>query len=171
MDYELRIAERFLACLSDSMGQKYVIKGRPNPPDFEFSLGDTETWLELTDIYSNNDQARFLNRSEEKVFRFEGSVDVTALRMITKLNEKLSKPSYNDAFQKFGPGILLLTCQDVLFGPVDLAQIRESVYSFSPVEDRGFFKRAYFEYLLDGQRVYRVVYPRSEALADWSAVA
>jgi hypothetical protein len=168
IDFELKIAQRFLVCLADSVGQKCVIKDRPNPPDFLFSIGDTETWLELSDIYLSDEQARFLNRSEEKVFKFEGSADETALRMFTKLKEKLAKPSYNDAFARFGPGILLLTCQDVVFGSVDLARIADGLYSFSPFEDRGFFKRAYFEYLLDGQRVYRVVYPRDEALADWA---
>jgi len=164
-DFELTIARRFLTWLAIN-GESYLIKDRPNPPDFVFSLGGKDSWLELTDIYLNNEQARFLNRPEEKRFSFFGSPDEPALRLFNKLNEKLSKPSYRDVFEKLGPGLLLLTCQDIAFDSVNLARIEEGLYSFCPFDDRGFFKSAYFEYKIDDQRVYRLVYPRDEAVGS-----
>jgi hypothetical protein len=165
-DSEPTIARRFLTRLGDSKGQKYTIKGRPNPPDFLLSVDEKESWLELSDIYLNNAQARFLNSSNEKVLRFSGSPDETALRMFNKLNEKVSKLSYKNVFEKLGPGILLLTCQDMVFDSVNLSRMEEGLHSFAPFGDRGFFARVYFEYLIDAQRFYRVVYPRDEALAS-----
>jgi len=165
-DSELTVAERFLTWLSDSTGQKWTIKNSPNPPDFLVSVDDKESWLELSDIYLNNAQAKFLNRSNEKVFRFSGSPDETALRMFNKLNEKVSKLSYKNVFEKLGPGVLLLTCQDIVFDSVNLSRVEEGLYSFAPVGDRGFFARVYFEYLIAGRRLYRVAYPRNEALAS-----
>ena len=122
--------------------------------------------MELSDIYLNNAQAKFLNRSSEKMFRFSGSPDETALRIFNKLNEKVSKLSYKNVFEKLGPGILLLTCQDMMFDSVNLSRMEQGLHSFTPVADRGFFARVYFEYLIDGQRFYRVVYPRDEALTS-----
>jgi hypothetical protein len=167
MDVELMEADRFLRCLAESVDQNYAIKDRPNPPDFVFSLGDTEMWLEVTDIFLSNEQAKFQKPSTGGSFTWNAPVDETSRRMF----EKLSKTSYKVAFEKYGPGILLLTCRDFGFGAVDLGQIARDLNSFSPVEDQGFFKRAYFEYCFEGQRVYRVAYPRDEALTDWAAVA
>src|SRR5712672_2290330 len=140
-DSELTVAQRFLTWLSDSTGQKYAIKDRPNPPDFVLSVDEKESWLELSDIYLNNAQAKFLNRSSEKMFRFTGSPDETALRIFNKLNEKVSKLSYKNVFEKLGPGILLLTCQDMMFDSVNLSRMEQGLHSFTPVADRGFFAR------------------------------
>jgi hypothetical protein len=74
--------------------------------------------------------------------------------------------SYKNVFEKLGPGILLLTCRDIVFDSVNLSGMEAGLYSFAPVGDRGFFARVYFEYLIDDQRLYRVVYPRNEALAS-----
>jgi hypothetical protein len=155
---EAQIAKRFATWLSQLTGRQYTISPGGDPPDF---LMKPEGWLEVSDIYLRDEQAKFLNSTAERSFGFSGPLDETALRFIAKLDEKLGKQSYEPAYAQHGKGILLLTCQDCFFDEVNLAQVREALASFRPTNDHGFFKTAYFEYQLPGRnRVYDVVYPR-----------
>jgi hypothetical protein len=159
--YERKIAERFARFLGERDGVKYdVIEGN-NPPDFLLSVnGAIKTWLELSDVFLNNEEGKFLNQPEEKRFTFSGAVDELAQRVLERLDHKLGKPSYQDGASQFGQGILLLICQHVTFGEVDLAQIQRELGTYAPRKDHGLFEVAYFEYQLTGEpRNYMVVYP------------
>jgi hypothetical protein len=130
-----------------------------NPPDF---LMEPEGWLEVSDIYMRNEQAKFLNVFNERSFGFGGPLDETALRLIEKLDEKLGKQSYECVYRERGKGLLLLTCQDFFFDAVNLAQARQALALFRPTNDLGFFQTAYFEYQIPGEdRTYEVVYSRN----------
>ena len=155
---EVRIAERFARWLSAETGRQYSVTPGGDPPDF---VMQPEGWLEVTDIYLRNEQAKFLNSPAEKSFGFSGPLDETALRLVAKLDEKLRKESYQPAYAQHGKGTLLLTCQDDFFDEVNLAQVHQTLASFRPTDDCGFFKIAYFEYRLPGtDHIYEVVYPR-----------
>ena len=155
---EARIDERFATWLSQITGRQYTASPGGNPPDF---LLKPEGWLEVSDIYLRNEQAKFLNLASERSFKFTGPLDETALRLLAKLDEKLGKRSYQRVHEERGKGILLLTCQDMFFDAVNLAQVHQALASFNPANDRGFFQSAYFEYQLQGEdRTYEVVYPR-----------
>ena len=118
------------------------------------------TWLEVSDIYLSDKQAKFLNSPKEKSFRFHCSPDEPALRLLHKLDEKLGKISYRQICDQRGSGILLLTCQDCFFDEVNLARVREALISFKPTNDQRFFGRAYFEYRLRAcDPVYDIIYP------------
>jgi hypothetical protein len=160
---ETLIAERFADWLSKETGQRHSVTRAPNPPDFLLSTG---TWLELSDIYLNNEEAKFCNSPREKIFGGICSPDHLALQLLQKLDEKLAKKSYREIYQQRGKGILLLTCQDLLFDQVNLAHIRKHLKSFHPTDDQGFFKVAYFEHQLAGRRFYDPIYPRV-ACRDW----
>jgi hypothetical protein len=122
---------------------------------------EPEGWLEVSDIYMRNEQAKFLNVLNGSSFGFEGPLDEIALRLVAKLDEKLGKQSYEHAYRERGKGLLLLTCQDFFFDGVNLAQAHQALALFTPTNDRGFFQAAYFEYQLSGgDRTYEVVYPR-----------
>jgi hypothetical protein len=152
-----RIAERFVTWMSTTTGHPYTFTVGPDPPDF---LIEPQTWLEVSDIYLSNAQAKFLNSPSETHFSFHGSPDEPALRLLQKFDEKLGKASYQTIYGERGAGILLLTCQDCFFDEVNLARIHEALAHFHPTNDQGFFRTAYFEYRLpaDG-RVYQVIYP------------
>ncbi len=154
--YETRIAERFANWLSGHTGRLHTVRCGPNPPDFLLSSG---TWLELTDIYLSNEEAKFENSHWEKTFSFNCSPNEPALRLLQKLNQKLAKTSYREIYERKGRGILLLTCQDSFFDEVNLAHVHQALESFLPTSDQGFFKIAYFEYGLDGRRFYDPIYP------------
>ena len=158
--YETLIAQRFVNWLSKETGQPHSVTRGPNPPDFLLSSG---AWLELSDIYLNNEEAKFDNSPREKTFSGVCSPDRLALRLLQKLDEKLAKKSYREIYQQRGKGILLLTCQDFLFDQVNLAHTQEHLKSFHPTEDQGFFKVAYFEYQLAGRRFFDPIYPRNLA--------
>jgi hypothetical protein len=152
-----RIAERFVAWLSATTGHPHTVTVGPDPPDF---LIEPQMWLEVSDIYLSNAQAKFLNSPSEKHFSFHGSPDDLALRLLQKLDEKLGKASYQTIYDERDAGILLLTCQDCFFDEVILARVHEALASFHPTNDQGFFRTAYFEYRLPAdERVYQVVYP------------
>jgi hypothetical protein len=146
-------ADRFAARLSAHTGTQYSITNGPNPPDFLLQSSSGQTWLEVTDIYLSNEQAEFLNSPAKRTFSFYGSPDQPANRLINQLNRKLSKDSYRPIFEKRGKGFLLLTCEDFGFDEVNLARLHqflESPPSYFPMDDQGFFSKAYFEYRLRG---------------------
>ncbi len=153
---EMRVAQRFAAWLAGASRQSYLVIAGPDPPDF---LLEPQTWLEVSDIYLSNAQAKFLNSPRETRFRFHSSVDEPALRLLQKLDQKLARPSYRKIYDERGRGVLLLTCQDCFFDEVNLACVHEALVSFRPRIDQGFFREVYFEYRLPGEeRVYERIY-------------
>lgn len=83
---ETQIAQRFATWLSSKTGHSYDVIRGPNPPDF---LLNPRTWLEVTDIYLSNEEAKFENSLEQQSFRFHCSPDQPALRLFDKLTQKL----------------------------------------------------------------------------------
>ena len=153
---DLPIAQRFAEYLSRD-GTPYSAVPASDPPDFFLEPG---TWLELSDIYLSDAQAKFLNSPRERHFSFECSPDEPALRLLRKLDEKLGKTSYQAVYRARGPGFLLLTCQDFVFDEVNLAHVHQTLVSFRPSNDQGFFRAAYFEHRLPGaDRVYELIHP------------
>jgi hypothetical protein len=165
---ETLTAERFAQWLSETTGQSYKIRRGPDPPDFLIEPG---TWLELSDIFLTDGRAKFENLRGGQTFSCSGSPDdpasspdQLALRLLSKLDEKLAKTSYRQIFEQRGPGILLLTCKDFFFDEVNLARAEQPLAFFRPVRDQGFFRSAYFEYCVPAdKRVYKQVYPRQGA--------
>src|SRR4051794_34032177 len=99
---EARIVDRFATWLSRVTGRQYTVNAAGDPPDF---VMEPEGWLEVTNIYLRNEQAKFLN--SEKRFEFHGPLDETALRPIAKLDAKLGKQSYEPVYAQRGKGTLL----------------------------------------------------------------
>jgi hypothetical protein len=96
---------------------------RARSADFLLQSKSHKTWLEVTDTFLNNEQAKFLNSQDIRTFSFCGAPDEPALRLINQLNRKLSKNSYRSIFEKYGTGFLLLTCEDFAFDEVNLARV------------------------------------------------
>ena len=155
-------ATRFAERLSAHTGTQYSITDGPNPPDFLLQSSSGQTWLEVTDIYLSDEQAEFLNSPAKRTFSFCGSPDQPANRFVNQLNHKLSMDSYRPIFEKRGKGFLLLTCEDFGFDEVNLSRLHqffESPPSYFPIDDQGFFSKAYFEYRLRGaEPFYKLVY-------------
>ena len=155
-------ADRFKQWRFESTGKSYLISDGPNPPDFYFDLPDRKSWLEVTDVFENNEEAKFRNCKIPR-YSFEGLPDQTARFLINQLQKKLSNPSYRPAYEERGKGTLLLTCESIGFDAVNFARVEEALDTFQPIDDLGFFATAYFEYELKGRQYYRLVYGRDEA--------
>jgi hypothetical protein len=117
---ETLIAERFVRWFSETTGRPYTIQRGDDPPDFLMERG---TWLELSDIFLTNEEAKFEYGRGGNIFKIgmpdpndpldpASSPDQLALRLLSKLDEKLAKTSYRRVYERRGQGILLLTCQD-----------------------------------------------------------
>jgi hypothetical protein len=155
-------ADRFKQWRFESTGDNYLISDGPNPPDFYLDLPDRKGWLEVTDVFENNEDAKF-RYSKIPRYSFSGSPDQTARFLINQLQKKLSNPSYRGAYEERGKGILLLTCESIGFDAVNLARVEEALGTFQPISDLGFFATAYFEYEIEGRQNYRLVYRHEEA--------
>jgi hypothetical protein len=118
-------AAHFVEWFYERTGTRYSITDGRNPPDFLLQSNSHQTWLEVTDIFLNNEQAEFLNSPASEAFSFFGSLDEPALRFVNQLNRKLSKDSHRSIFEKRGKGFLLLTCEDFTFDVVNLATVQE----------------------------------------------
>jgi hypothetical protein len=163
-------ADRFAQWLSEQTGTQYSIMDGPNPPDFLLQSDSDQTWLEVTDIYLSNKQAEFLNSAAMRSFSFYDSLDKTALRFVNQFNRKLSMISYRPIFEERGKGFLLLTCEDFTFDEVDLASVQEFLEcppSYFPMDDQGFFSKAYFAYRVRGAEptIYELVYLDGKVVA------
>ena len=136
-----------------------------DPPDFLLTIGrDRHTWLELTDLYYSNDEGKYDSQPRERfpveVFSYGGPADQVTNRFFTQLAGKLSKSSYAETAKRLGKGILLLTCRSCTFDENDLAQIKDGLEVFSAYNDQQLFEVAYFEYQLNLEDFYMVVYPK-----------
>jgi hypothetical protein len=158
-DYERKIAQRFVDLLNQQQGTQYALSDGSNPPDFLLDSPNKSSWLEVTDIYMNQEQAKFENCPSKMSHSFFGDISDTAVRLTCQLDRKLAKESYAKIVRERGKGMLLLTCQDWAFDSVNLAQVDELLSTFNPTADQKSFEIAYFEYRLDGQRVYGEIYP------------
>src|SRR6266487_5381877 len=116
-------ADRFAEWFSGQTGTQYSATDGPNPPDFLLQSDSHQTWLEVTDIYISNEQAKFLNSPTCQTYKFEGYPDELARRFVTQLQGKLSTNSYRPIFEERGKGLLLLTCEDCVFDDVSLARV------------------------------------------------
>ena len=159
LDSEVHIAERFALWFSRKAGKRYTVARGDDPPDFVMT---PEGWLEVTDIYLSNEQAKVINSPTEKRFSVQCSPEQLALRLLQERDKKFAKRSYQQIYDQRGPGILLLTCQDFFFDQVNLEEVKEALRQcYYPLDDKGFFKAAYFEYQLpDKNRFYDLIYPQ-----------
>jgi len=108
-------AVRFAEWFSARTETQHRITDGPDPPDALMQSNGRQTWLEVTDIYLSNEQARFLNSPGGQIFEFNGSPDEPLFRLVSQLNRKLSMKSYRPIFEKYGKGFLLLTSKDFVF--------------------------------------------------------
>ena len=168
-DYDRLIANRFLDVWSKHEGEKYALSDGPDPPDFLLDAHWQETWLEVTGIYMNEAEGKFRNRPEGGVFRYCGDPAETPERLLSQLDRKLANRNYERIYRERGNGILLLSNEDCAFDEINLSLLDERLSQFKPTKDLGFFRIAFFEYVLGTQRFYGEVYPGKDLAYAGSA--
>src|SRR6266403_2679950 len=95
----VQVANSTVKWLSDRTSQFYTVTRGPNPPDFLLNPG---SWLELSDIYLSNEEAKFDNSREGGKFTFECSPSRQSSGFYK--SSKLAKASYREIYKQPGKG-------------------------------------------------------------------
>lgn len=148
--HEDAVIDQFLEWYNSKNGTNFKVFEKPQPPDALAQDDGKFIWLEHADIYRNSEEAR-----EERSAVTPGEIPYerrdliyepdkrTAFAFIATLTNKLSKNSYNIWFEKYGPGILILTERDPLFNESTLDCITEELKTANLQSDQGYFHTVY----------------------------
>lgn len=161
---ENAIIQEFVQWLNAHESTDLRIVERPDPPDAILTCSSAVTWMELTDIVRNKDEAEELfsyMATGSPTHRHEGLAingnDVLPEVFLATLHNKLVKTSYLDVYKKYGRGILLLNEVDPLFDESTLELIIEAVELYlddNPGGGYGYFRPVYFRHWDNAAQVY-----------------
>jgi hypothetical protein len=104
----------------------FRITGTPNPPDAIANDGTRTIWIEHTDSFLSEEEAKMMldqiveNANLVVGMRVFGGENCRILSAILK---KISKESYKGSFDKYGPGILIVTVVDASYRESSFAQL------------------------------------------------
>jgi len=164
-------ALRILYPLSSLFGNDPEIIDKPNPPDAIVQQGNKIFWVEHTNAYRNEDEARELwthvvhgekphQRKEEIIFEPDKQMSLSILNAMVK---KMTSDSYAWCFEKYGQGILIISERDALFSDSTLQTLKKDTEGFydslcwKRCGNKGFFHSAYL--LCGGGNVLVKIYP------------
>lgn len=160
--HETSILEEVLKLFNASNQTNFKIIERPEPPDAIAADGESRMWLELVDAFRSEAEARELwtnAMSTDTSYKWmsmndpDGSV---ARSIIAKKLGKIFKDSYKPSVDKFGPGILIICEQDMLFSETTLSRLQEIIEDSSYQEflkyeyPQSYFKEVYLRFRLSG---------------------
>jgi hypothetical protein len=164
---ELAQCNRFLAWWRAQSGEVLRIIERPNPPDFVLESDLRRTWLEVSDVFFDDEDVDWRLSSDSSPREILGDTDDQFIaRFVRGLHKKLSKRSYSSAHSMYGRGILLLTAQYALMDGPLLDSLQLALRTILTESDHGFFGEAYLECQLTGRWQYGLVYPRVELVEE-----
>ncbi len=153
---EEEVIVAFVNWLNTWDSRRWEIVERPNPPDAILRSGTTFTWIEHTNIFRNDEEARdqMSHRTPgEQPYTHPGQSiylrDTFGEAFSDRLHCKLTLLSYEPVHRKFGRGILLLDERDPLFDARTLEDIRERAVAYaewSPKGGLGFYSTVYLHY-------------------------
>jgi len=160
--HEIAVIENFVAWLNQSSGAHWVIIEHPDPPDAIIKDGEKTSWVEHADLYRHWEEARsetsFVTPGTEHIPHSENPISDpdqrTAMALMSLLQDKLSKDSYSEVHEAYGPGFLLISERDPLFDSNTVAVIDRLSEQIAIADDKGYFARVY----LAIRETHRVVY-------------
>ena len=161
--HETAVVVNFVGWLNEVTGSSWAVVEHPNPPDAIIRDGDTTSWVEQTDLYRSFEEARsetsFLIRSKAHIPHSEHPIydpdRRIAMRLIDLLQRKLSSCSYRSAYEKHGPGFLVISERDALFHVDTMAEIDWIVGETEMVDDRTYFIKVYLAIRAHGGMIYQ----------------
>lgn len=156
--HEDAVIEKFLSWYNSTHETKFKIIDKPEPPDAVAQDEGKYIWIEHADIYRSSEEAReersAVTPGEKPYQRQEHLISEPDKRMaiafVFTLNKKLSNNSYRNWYEKYGPGILILTERDPLFDQSTWDCISEELNSCSFENDKGYFKKIFLGYRIMG---------------------
>ena len=146
--HQYAVIQKYVRWHNDLNKSNYCIVETPDPPDALISDGKSTSWIEHTDLFRNQDEARslmtFISQGESHIPHSANLIvepdKQMAQGLIDRLGDKFSKRSYEPFFDKFGKGTLLVSVQDPLFGYDTLQEIETALRDYTFNGDLGYFK-------------------------------
>ncbi len=152
--HEKWVIDQFLSWYNIKQGTEFKVVKRPDPPDAIAQDKNNIIWIEHTDIYRSAEEAKEerslatpgeipYERQEHPIASPDKRIAISAVRT---LNKKLSKESYYNSFEIFGPGILILNERDNLITESTWDCVMAEINSHCFAYDKGYFKNVFFGY-------------------------
>jgi hypothetical protein len=152
--HEDAVIDQFLSWYNSKHRTEFKVFEKPQPPDALARDKDKVIWIEHADIYRSWGEAREersavtpgetpYERQEHPIFEPDKRVSAA---FISTMDKKLSKDSYEKWYEKYGPGILVLTERDPLFDQSTWDSMSSELDSCSFENDKGYFKEAFLGY-------------------------
>ena len=166
-DGELAQCKRFIAWRLKQFGEQFMIISRPNPPDFVLEFSGKQTWLEVTDVFFDDEDVDWqLSKISAPRGILENTDDKFINRAVEGLSKKLGKKSYLPFFNSLGKGFLLLTGRYWLIDDVLLYSLQQALRQSLSCADMGCFKEAYLECYVAGLWQYGMIYPQQDLIEE-----
>lgn len=157
-----------LEALNQRYRSNYVVISEPEPPEAIIKSDRTTRWVEVVTVYLNRDFAKDLNS-----FATEGEThhcssgklivgpdEQFSQNFISAVGAKLEKKTYMEFRDRYGPGYLLVSVQNPLFGNDTLQTINEH-WLASTIVDQNCFRSIYLTYRAgSGYKIKRWAPPR-----------
>lgn len=153
----------FLDQLNRRHRSAYTVIEEPNPPEAIIRSGKRVSWVEVVTAFWSEEFAKdvwtYATPSETHA-PMSGPVHVGpdaafSARFVQAVHSKLQKATYQPAFQKYGPGYLVVAIQYPLYNRQTMRFMREA-WAASQAQDRGYFRAIYLTYrVFQGYRVTR----------------
>ncbi|MCK4797697.1 MAG: hypothetical protein KAT05_09960 [Spirochaetes bacterium] len=145
-NHEKIVIEKFLEFYNKENNITYKVIKRPDPPDAVVSNGKLSIWIEHCDVYRSVDEAKEDNL-EDYPRRIRPIVNLDeriAQKFLINLENKLTKKSYEDAYNTYGKGILVMVIRDCLFDAGTLETIKKVLRSETDlIKNKKYFKEVY----------------------------
>jgi hypothetical protein len=144
----------FLEWFNRWHSSQFKVIDEPDPPEAIIKSGKTIRWVEVTAAFWNDafaqDICSYATEGEGHKPAPDGAVSVNPTsvfvrKFITLLAQKLSKSSYVDYRDTYGPGYLIVSIQYPFFSKDVVARLG-CAWDELQVVDRGCFRSIYFAY-------------------------
>lgn len=148
--YQVRL---LLEALNNRHRANYVVVSEPEPPEAIIKSDRTTRWVEVVTVYLNRDFAKDLNSfatEGETHYCSSGKLIVGpdeqfSQSFISAVGAKLEKKNYAEFRDRYGPGYLIVSVQNPLFGKDTLLTISDHWRALT-IDDQKCFRSIYLTY-------------------------
>ena len=124
--HEKAVEQQFAQFLLHSQDEEWlIVQNHTNPPDGLLKRNNKYLWIEIVDVYHNDDEARAersaVTPSEKRKKhtsrkdRYRGPIDYMAQMVFKEAKKKMGKKNYVKLRDAYGPGVLICCERDPLF--------------------------------------------------------
>jgi hypothetical protein len=162
--HERVLVDAFITWWASQTGEQFRVIARPHPlpPEAIVQSDQRTTWIEVTDAFHSDEWAQDLysNVTPGESHKPMGpgpnvNMDAqTAARFAALLKKKLSKQSYADPHQNYGPGILLVGMQSPWFDEQTCETMRHECGRTDWSTDQRFFSHVFISFSSLNQQTF-----------------